>query len=132
MKHKHFIIILFLIFFGTSCDKIKDALDELTKFEMEYNKSITISSTVNINIPFDIITPEIESNSESTFESNNTHKDLIEEIKLIELNLELTSPEENDFGFIKSLEIYITAEGLEETKIAWIEDIPEDIGKQSR
>ena len=73
------IICLFTIF--TACDK----LDELTKFDMEYSQRATIPSSAGIDLPFDVFTPEMETNSESTFEVNDTRKDLIEEIKLTEL-----------------------------------------------
>ena len=107
------------------CDKI----DELTQFEMEFNETVVIPSSTGIDLPFNIFTPDIESNSESTFSSNNTRKDLIEEILLTEMELTLSSPDSGDLGFLKSIEIYISAEGVSEEKIAWNENIPNDVGK---
>jgi len=115
-----------LLILLTGCDKI----DELTQFNLEYSQTIVIPSSTGIDLPFNISTPEIESNSESTFSSNNTHKDLIEEITLTEMKLTLSSPENGDFGFLKSIEIFISAEGVPEQKIAWNENIPDDIEKK--
>ncbi|MEP2689458.1 hypothetical protein [Maribacter dokdonensis] len=116
------IICLFTIF--SSCDK----LDELTKFDMEYSQRATIPSSAGIDLPFDVFTPEMETNSESTFEVNDTRKDLIEEIKLTELELVVISPDTADFSFLNTIEVYISADDLEEIRIAYLEEVPEDAG----
>jgi hypothetical protein len=115
-----FPISLLLLFVG--CDK----LDELTKFDITYNQKATIPSSTGIDLPVDVFTPETETNSESEFIVNDTRKDLIEEIKLMELELVITSPTGADFSFLKSIEIFISAEELSEIKIASLTDIPYD------
>ena len=60
-------------------------------------------------LPFDVLTPDIETNSDSEFEVNDTRKDLIEEIKLTELKFKIISPDDTDFSFFESLEVYISA-----------------------
>lgn len=111
---KNFVYLLVAFFALVSCDK----LDELTKFDIEYKSNVTIPSTVGIDVPFDVFTPDVETNSESKFEVNDTRKDLIEEIRLKELVLNITSPDDADFSFLESIVIYISAEGLDEIKIA--------------
>ena len=106
-----------------------DEIDKLTQFKMPYNESVVISSSTVINLPFDIYTPDISTNSSSTFQGYDTAEDLIEKIKLGSLKLTLTSPSDADFSFLQSVKIYISAEGLSEEKIAWKESIPESIGK---
>jgi len=118
------ILISFLIASIYSCK----TLDKLTQFNMDYDQSIVIPSSTGIDLPFNIQTPDVESNSESTFAVNDTRKDLIEKIQLTDLTLTLTSPSDADFGFLKSISIFISAEGLSETKIAWKEDIPDNPG----
>jgi len=103
-----------------SCKEI----NKLTQFNMDYNDEITIPATLGIDLPIDIWTPNISTNSSSTFESNNTHKDLIQQIILKKMNLTITSPEESTWDFLKEIEIYISADGLEKKKIAWMDDIP--------
>ena len=117
---------LFIICFVTlvGCSKI----DELTKFNMDYNQSVTIPASAGINLPFDLFTPDTETNSESEFEINDTRKNLIEEIKLTKLELIIKTPNEADFSFLKSIEVYISADGLDEIKIANYDDVPENVG----
>lgn len=121
---RNFILILSILLVGISCDKI----DELTKFNLKYKSSVTIPSTTGIDLPFDILTPDMETNSDSEFEVNDTRKDLIEEIKLTELKLKITSPDDEDFSFLESLQVYISAEGLDEIKIASKETIDANTG----
>ncbi|MCB9263228.1 MAG: hypothetical protein H6607_12710 [Flavobacteriales bacterium] len=102
--------------------------DKFTQFDMEYKTTAIVKSASGINLPFDILTPDVESNSESTFEVNDTRKDLIEEIKLKHLDLLITSPDGQNFDFLKSIAIYISADGLNEIKVAWKDDIPDGMG----
>lgn len=120
-------VILFFVgicLLNVSCKKI----EKLTQFNMEFKETITIPSTTGINLPFTILTPDINSNSESTFGSNNTRKDLIEKISLSKMEMKVTNPSSGNFKFLKSIEVYISAEGLNEEKIAFKNNIPADIG----
>ena len=119
MKRMVLLLITFL-FINLGCSVI----DELTHFNMEYNQSVVIPSTVGVELPFSVSTPAVESNSESTFAINDTRKDMIEEIVLKGLTLTLTEPADGDFSFLESISIYISAEGLEEIEIAWVDQIP--------
>jgi len=116
-------VILLLAVIMTSTWSCKE-INKLTQFNMDYNDEITIPATLGIDLPIDIWTPNISTNSSSTFESNNTHKDLIQQIILKKMNLTITSPEESTWDFLKEIEIYISADGLEKKKIAWMDDIP--------
>ncbi|HFX18281.1 MAG TPA: hypothetical protein ENK64_04010 [Flavobacteriales bacterium] len=122
---KKAIVLFSLLFLVSACEK----LDKLTQFNMEYNETITIPASAGIDLPFNIITPDVDTNSESTFEINDTRKDLIEKINLKTLDLTITSPPDADFSFLKSIKIYISAEGLPEVKIAWKDDIPANANK---
>lgn len=100
--------------------------NKLTQFKMDYNETIVVPSSTGISLPFDIVTPERETNAESTFQINDTRKDLIEEIKLTETKLKVTSPEGEDFSFLESISVYLAAEGLDEIRIAWNDNVPDD------
>ena len=104
------------------------ALDELTKFDMDYETEVVITSSVGVNLPFNVFTPDVQTNSESEFAVNDTRKDLIEEIQLKQLQLKITSPDQEDFSFLESIEIYITAEGMDEVLIASKTEVPQDVG----
>ena len=121
---RNILLILSILFTITACDKV----DDLTKFDLEYKSKVVIPGSAGINLPFDVLTPEMETDSESKFQVNDTRKDLIEEIKLTELQMIITSPNNADFSFLKSIEVYISAEGLDEVKIAE-EEVDENVGK---
>lgn len=120
----HKIWILLVIGLFASCKK----KNKLTQFTMSYAQTVVIPSSTGVNLPFNIFTPDMTTNSESTFEVNNTRKDLIQEIKLTKLDLLITSPSNGNFQFLKSVEIYISASGLQEVMIAKKDNIPSDIG----
>jgi len=114
--------LFFALFALVGCDE----LDKLTQFNLTYNTSYTVPSSTGIDLPLNLFTPDVSTNSESKFENNNTAKNLVEEIMLKELHLTLTSPSGGDFNFLKSVTIYIDAEGVDEQRIAWKENIPND------
>ncbi len=117
---KLFVIIFTMFTILQSCKEV----DKLTQFSISNDANITIPATLGINLPIDIWTPDIPTNSDSEFDSNNTAKNLIEHIKLKKMSMEITSPETSTFDFLKNIEIYISAEGLDEKKIAWLDNIP--------
>lgn len=110
---------LALVVLSSGCKQI----DKLTVFNIDYNTQSVISSVIGINLPFNLITPAITTNSTSEFAINETRKDLIEEIQLTRVNLTVTAPANGDLSFLKSIKIYIKGEGLEEKMIAWNENI---------
>lgn len=123
---KKFLLIFSLVSVFISCDK----LDELTKFEMDFDQTVIIPSSSGVDLPFDVFTPETETNSSSEFAVNDTRKDLIEEIVLKKLIMSVNSPEGEDFSFLESIIIYMSAEDLPEIKIAWNEEVAANPGVQ--
>ncbi|RTE54457.1 hypothetical protein EHW67_04640 [Arenibacter aquaticus] len=121
---KKFLLLFALVGLFSSCDK----LDELTKFEMDFNQRVVIPSSSGIDLPFDVYTPETETNSSSEFEVNDTRKDLIEEIVLTKLSLFVNSPEGEDFSFLESIVVYMSAEDLPEIEIAWNNEVAATAG----
>ncbi len=121
---RHTLFTLFIVITFYSCDK----LDELTKFDIEYSQRATIPSSTGIDLPFDVFTPETETNSESEFEINDTRKDLIEEIRLTQLELVIISPDGADFSFLESISVFISADGLDEIQIASLAEVSDNTG----
>lgn len=103
-------------------------LDQAISFNMRFNHSVVIPSSTGVNLPFNVFTPDVESNSEATFEVNNTRKNLIDRISLEEMDLSLVSPSNADFSFLESIEIFIQAEGLDEQRVAWLDEVSETAG----
>ena len=86
---------------------------------MEYTDLVTIPSATGINLPLSILSPETTTNAEAEFEINDTRKDLIEQIKLTELQLVLENPVTEDFSFLNEISIYISADSIAEQLVAW-------------
>ncbi len=115
---------LFALILTSACKKI----DDLLTFQVNYTSKVAYPPTSGINLPFDLLTPEITTNAETEFSSRNTNKDLIDKIILKEMKLTITSPSDQRFDFLSSVEVYIQAEGLGELKIAEITNVPDNIG----
>lgn len=99
----------------SGCEKI----DKLTQFDMGYKMTVVIPSSTGINLPFNFFTPDVQTDSEATFAIHSTSKELIEEVLLTKLSLTLTSPGNGNLGFIKSIDVFISADGLPEEKVSW-------------
>jgi len=130
MKKLHLkIALLFLagLFTLTSCEKLDQ---EFTQFNVEYTSKITVDNGLGLNLPLDILTPEMETNAEAEFAVNNTRKDLVEEVMLEELRLKVTSPSNQRLDFLNSIKIYINADGLSELEIAFKDPVPGDVGDE--
>lgn len=119
-------LLLVGVFAFISCQDI----EKVTEFNMGYSSSVTIPNSTGLELPFNLLTPDIETNSESEFAINDTRKELVEEIKLTNLMLTITSPENQTFSFLESIEIYISAQGLEEVEVASLDNISANPGKK--
>jgi hypothetical protein len=119
-----FLLLIILPLFMFSCKK------KLTEFYIDYTSEATIPAAVPLSSPFNIWTPEQTTNSEFEFEVNNTNKERIRSIILKDLDLKITSPNNQTFGFLKDIDLYISAEGLSEKLLAYRYEISEDAGKE--
>ncbi|HMV14769.1 MAG TPA: hypothetical protein PKK18_06705 [Chitinophagales bacterium] len=115
--------IAFVVFFS-SCKLI----DKLTKFDVNYSTNYTIPASLVPGILGDIFTPDITTNSEQIFTNNNTKADLLEQVNLKSLQLTITSPSGKTFDFLKSASVFVSADGLPEVKIAYIDNIDDSVG----
>lgn len=122
MKTFNFLLLVVILFIASSCD----TLDKFTQFNLNFTQKITIEASTPVNFPFNFPTPPISSNSENVFKTNNTNKNLVEEITLTKLQLKIISPNEEDFSLLKSIEVYISSDELEDVKIAWLNTVPEN------
>ncbi len=113
---------LILISFG--CKKA----EKLTQFDINYSTTVIVPASSGLNLPFNVFSPDMETNAESKFQINDTRKDKIEMINLKELVLNLKSPSSSSLKFLKSIEIYIQADDIAETKVAWKDNVPDDVG----
>ncbi len=113
-------VLLLTVYAQQGCKQLAN----LTKFHINYNTHVTIKKTLGIDLPITVLTPNITTNSSSEFAAKNTHKNLIDFINLSELDMTITSPQSSTFDFLKNIEISISANGLPDKKIAWLDNIP--------
>ena len=124
MKNSSSILfILIFTFFGCKL------IDELTHFDMDYNYSFTLPAYGGINLDnLNIESNDVENATESTFEINDTRKDLIESATLKKFDVTIIEPADADFSFINKVEIFVRTEALSEELIAWKDNISVDDG----
>lgn len=101
---------------------------KITQFYIDYTSSVVVSSSVGQLLPFNIYTPDVTTNSEQEFDSNDTKKDKVKSIYLKDLTLSITSPSGEDFSFLNSLEIFISSSNTSEMKVAFKENIGSNPG----
>ena len=105
------------------------AIDELTHFDIDYDYTFILPSYGGINLDnIDITSNDIENSTESTFENNDTRKDLVEKATLKKFNVSILDPVNADFSFLNKVEIFVSTEKLDEKLIAWKDDISDNTG----
>ncbi|HYG15552.1 MAG TPA: hypothetical protein VEC12_07340 [Bacteroidia bacterium] len=112
-----------LIMLSASCKKA----DELTKFNMEFNSEVTVPPNTLVNLPIDLLTPDMTTNYEETFSANDTRKDLVEEITIDKITITAKAPQGITLDFLKSITVYISADGIPEKEVASKYDIPDGL-----
>jgi hypothetical protein len=122
------VFLLLLTISISSCELFDNATK--VKFDMEFNSEVKVPPSSGLNLPFDLFTPNITTNSESTFGVQNTQKELVETVNLTSMVLTITSPSSQRFDFLKDITLYINADGLGETEIAFAKDVPDNIGTE--
>lgn len=118
------IFTLILVFIGLTLSSCNE-FDQLTHFNLDVSSTVTIEPSFTVNTPFSVPTPPISNSNNQTFSSNNTSKDLIETVTLKNLVLTVNSPANEDFSILKSIEVYISADGEDDLEIAWANNIPD-------
>ena len=111
-------IISAIILTLSSCKKI----DKLTNFYMENSVAITISSSDFASLNADIWSYEAENNITELCSNNKTNEESIKSISLNRFTIYISSPDSQTFDFIQSLEVFVNASGIEEKKIAWVQN----------
>src|SRR5690606_2400405 len=123
MKNFLFWLAALLAISFTACDKV----DKLLTFYVEDEQTIEIPSQFSNGFPLGALIPlspvAVSTNSESEFANNDTRTDLVKDVSLNKLMLTLTDPNDN-FDFLKDIDLYISNDANEELRIAYFTDIP--------
>ena len=104
----------------TSCKK-------LTQFHFDYTSQAVFPANIPVGIPLSINTPPVTTNSEQTFQNNNTRKDLVKTISLDQITLTVTSPANQSLSFLQNISVYISTDSLPEVLVA-SKTVPANVG----
>jgi hypothetical protein len=104
-----------------------DEVDKLLTFKISNSTIFRIESTVPLNVPLEIATPDISTNSNQTFSNNNTSADKVKDIKLENVDLTAVSPAGRNFNFLKSVSIYISTTSTNEILLASVDEVPMNV-----
>jgi hypothetical protein len=107
------------------CSKIRD----LITFNIHNETTFRIPSAIGINTPFNLPASNVKTSSNQAFQNNNTRKELVKDVILTKLDLTIEAPEQANFSNLKSIEIFIQADGIDEKLIAFKHDISSSQGK---
>lgn len=113
-----------LTFVGTACD----AIDDLLTFYIDEDATIVVDSSFPIGLA-PVLPVTVTTNSEDTFKNNKTRAELVKDVTLDKLTLSITEPEGQNFDFLSKIEIYISSEGSDEVKLAYLENIPKGVNE---
>jgi hypothetical protein len=116
-------VILVFVMSVSACDEV----DKLLTFKISNSTVFRIENTVPLNVPLEIATPDISTNSSQTFSNNNTRADLVKDIKLESADLTAVSPAGRNFNFLKSVSIYISTTSTNEILLASVEEVPMNV-----
>ncbi|MEX0810978.1 MAG: hypothetical protein WD048_02100 [Chitinophagales bacterium] len=123
---RQLIVYFCLCFVFFSCGKKEK---EISEFDMSFDSGIKVPAGSSVDVPLNRYTSDISTNAEQEFKDQDTRAELIEYINIDAFSLGILSPNNQSFGFAKSIKVYIDAEGLDETLIASISDISEEVGR---
>jgi hypothetical protein len=108
-----------ILFSNISCKKIK----ELLTFNVNVENNFTVGASGPLNIPFDILTPQVTTNSTQQFQNNNSDINRVKDIKLTKVDLQIVSPAGKTFSFLQSVHIYISTNANDEIELAYLDNI---------
>lgn len=122
-KMQRVIIAVLVLAASFSCEEV----DKLLTFSVNNEVTIQIPASTVIDLPVGIPTPDVTTNSDQTFQNNNTRASLVKDVKLQEMKLTITAPTGKTFSFLKSIHIYISTGQNDELLLASLEDVPANV-----
>jgi hypothetical protein len=117
MKTKYFFLAACFILAITGCKK------NGVSFTISNQVNFRVENTSPLNLPFEIATPDVTTNSSQEFQNNHTSSNLVKEVKLEELKLTITSPAGKTFSFLKTIKFFISTNGSDEIELATLDNI---------
>jgi hypothetical protein len=106
-----------------SCKKI----EQLLTFTISNEDTLIIPATSPLNLPISFLTPNNTTNSSEAFTNNNTDANHVQKIYLKSLQLTITNPANQNFNFLKSIDIYISTDSSNEILLASLSTMPQNV-----
>ncbi|RYE89067.1 MAG: hypothetical protein EOO37_05665 [Cytophagaceae bacterium] len=123
-KKHYFFLLAFLLLGASSCKKILNLLS----FHVSDSSSFTIPGTpfVPPGVALSIPGVSVPTTAQSTYKSNNTSADYVQDVTLDRLTLTVTNPSTQNFDFLKSISIYISTDqaGSNKVLLASLQNVP--------
>lgn len=104
-------------------------VDDLLTFSINHETEFQVESTSPLGLPLELATPDVTTNSNQSFQNNNTSASLVKDIKLQRVNLSITNPANKTFSFLKSIHVYISTDQHSEILLAHLEEIPQTVSE---
>lgn len=115
-------LFIILAFTFNSCTRGENEVS----FRLKYEQQFSIDSSIGVNFPINLEGPPVTTQSSQAFANNNTAANLITSVTMDYAELVLDNPSEEDFSFLKSVEISIEAEGLDPLVLAFSDPVPDE------
>lgn len=126
MKKLTFLFFIAALFTLASCEEL---ITKLLRFDIKHSQTFTLPGQgILFTGPLWSSPVTVTTNSEESFKNKNTRAELVKDVTLSKLVLTIQDPADEDFGFLKDVEIWIDADEADEVKLAYLNDIPANIG----
>lgn len=109
---KYFSAVILLALFFTGCKKGG------ISFSISDETTIRVESITPLNLPFELTTMDVTTNSQQEFENNHSSTSLVKEVYLEELKLTIINPSGKTFSFLKNIQIFISTGNNDEIELA--------------
>jgi phosphatidate phosphatase PAH1 len=131
MKKAVLIFSILSLVFASSCKDVEETVDEFTQFTIAFNEETEVPPlpfNVAAGFTFPLPLEDISTDNAEIYAANNTAKNLLEEVLLQDAHISISNPDDPDFNFsfLESVEVYLSAEGLDEILIASNMDVPSE------
>lgn len=128
----NFTLLVFILITAAGCEQIKDQI-KINK-SLDYNASVdvpgvpglpdTITALPPGGITGDFPKVTEATNSEQYIKEYGTNPDQIISVTLSKMMMEMTQPDSQDFNYLDTIRVYISATGLKEELMGYQYDIP--------
>jgi len=114
-KKSYLFLLAFLLLGAGSCKKILNLLS----FTVSDSSSFTVPGTPFIppGVALSIPGISVPTTAQSTYKSNSTSAEYVQDVTLDQLTLTVTNPSTQNFDFLKSISIYISTDAAGSNKV---------------